>query len=473
LYRAGGGALKQERDHDPFLNPVEMIEAAVGKEEEEEDWLAVLKQSAAPGIWVASPPPSPSASGSSETTGAGDEYTYQPSSTVSSSSCLNTPIMEYDEGHFAVGFRRRRDMTALPATVTSSASASMETDHVVEMVVPVVTAEAAPFQFTHAKNDFDGIYDTWALSDSPEYAEEAHAPLIVVEGQTFTEKQAEDVTNEVKMESCYSDFMTVPTENKALGISDGFKTEEPTEDCEMGDDELHPSTVLFADWVNDDSIPAESDIPLAVQDGKMEEPKAILAPTSVDFPSPVVPSTINVADWGSILSVSVPVVQYILEPALVVPPSPAAAADEEIRPPPSKRGRPRGRPPVPLERPITPRVPRAARLAAAAATAEDSDHVYVTSDGGYLTEQEVALMKWRRGRDLNNVASKRCRENRKLRQQRMEEEAEQLLARNAELKRRLRALEAKVRRVKEYYLTQMLPGGGVVDPESLEKMWSS
>ena len=99
--------------------------------------------------------------------------------------------------------------------------------------------------------------------------------------------------------------------------------------------------------------------------------------------------------------------------------------------------------------------------------------MYVTSEGRYLTEQEVALMKWRRGRDLNNVASKRCRENRKLRQQRMEEEAEQLLARNAELKRRLRALEAKVRRVKEYYLTQMLPGGGVVDPESLEKMWSS
>jgi hypothetical protein len=147
------------------------------------------------------------------------------------------------------------------------------------------------------------------------------------------------------------------------------------------------------------------------------------------------------------------------------------------RPPPAKRSRPRGRPPVPLDRPITPRVPRAARipLAAAAATtstAEDSDHVYVTSDG-YLTEQEVALLKWRRGRDLNNVASKKCRENRKLRQQCLEQEAEQLVARNAELKRKLRALEARVRGVKEYYLRQMLPGGGVVDPDSLERMWSS
>jgi len=143
-----------------------------------------------------------------------------------------------------------------------------------------------------------------------------------------------------------------------------------------------------------------------------------------------------------------------------------------FRPPPAQRRR-RGRPPVPVDRPITPRVPRAPRIRLAASTAaEDSDHVYVTSDG-YLTEQEVAHLKWRRGRDLNNVASKRCRENRKLRQQQLEQEADQLVAKNAALKRKLRDMEAQVRRVKEYCLTRMLPGGGVVDPDSLERMWSS
>jgi hypothetical protein len=57
----------------------------------------------------------------------------------------------------------------------------------------------------------------------------------------------------------------------------------------------------------------------------------------------------------------------------------------------------------------------------------------------------------------------------------MEQEAEELVRRNQELRQRLRAVEAKVRRAKEYYLTHMVPGGGgaVVDPESLDRLWST
>ena len=118
---------------------------------------------------------------------------------------------------------------------------------------------------------------------------------------------------------------------------------------------------------------------------------------------------------------------------------------------------------MPLERPIAPPLPRATKR-----TRQESED----SDLDYLTEQERAEWRYRRSRDLNNVASKRCRENRKQRQIDMEEEAEQLISKNLKLKQRLLDLEAKVRRMKEYYLTNVLPGG-VVDPESLEKMWSS
>ncbi len=139
------------------------------------------------------------------------------------------------------------------------------------------------------------------------------------------------------------------------------------------------------------------------------------------------------------------------------------------RPPPAKRGR-RGRPPVPLDRPITPRVSRTARKLTLA-PADDSDFMYVTSDG-YLTEEEMAKMKYRRSRDLNNVASKRCRENRKQRQIQLEQEAEQLQKKNAELRCRLRLLEARVRRVKTYFMTKMVAGGTIADPDEFERMWS-
>lgn len=465
LYRAGDSALKQEEDQDPYMYTVEIIEAAVGGGEEE-DWTAVFKRSAATGIQTAPPP---SASGSSDDSVVpSEEPMYELSSTAVS--CLNTPTMEFDEGYFAAEFHCHRRMTALPATVTSSSVESKATNHVMEVVVPVVTTAApqSAFQFPAAKNDFDDIYDTWALSSgSPVYV---HAPLNVVEGQVYVQEQPvekkENKKDVVKFESNLSEFMTFPSHNTASAIDDGFKMES-TEDGE----ELQPSTVLV-DWVIDDSISAESAFPITIQDGDVETKTdvtaaAAAAPTAAVYSTPttVVPSTINVADWDSIQSAPVPMVQLCNE---------TDVADKDSRSPPAKRRRPRGRPPVPLDRPITPRVPHAARiqLAYAATTAEDSDHVYVTSDG-YLTEQEVAHMKWRRGRDLNNVASKKCRENRKLRQQCLEQEAEQLMAKNAALKRKLRAIEAKVRRVKEYYLTQMLPGGGIVDPDSLERMWSS
>ena len=80
--------------------------------------------------------------------------------------------------------------------------------------------------------------------------------------------------------------------------------------------------------------------------------------------------------------------------------------DEEWRPRPKSRGRP----------PVKKKVPKAV---AAAAFAASSDHSY--GEGGRASKAEasednIKEAKYRRMRDLNNEASKRCRQNRKRKQ---------------------------------------------------------
>jgi Basic region leucine zipper len=64
-------------------------------------------------------------------------------------------------------------------------------------------------------------------------------------------------------------------------------------------------------------------------------------------------------------------------------------------------------------------------------------------------EQEVQELKYRRQCDLNNMVSKRCRENRKRKPIEMEVEVTHLQRRNLELKRKLADLADKLQRVKE------------------------
>jgi hypothetical protein len=237
--------------------------------------------------------------------------------------------MEYDQGYFAAEFsRHRRTTTTLPAaTVTSG---SLETDQVVDVLVPVVTTESPLFVFPAVRNDFDGIFETWALSSgSPEYA---HAPLSLVEGQVCVDndnkpadqKPEETTTDVVKVEESYlPEVMTVPS--KALVIEEDFKMECTTDDSE---DLLQPSTALL-DWVIDDNISAEADFPITILDGDVEiktVATAVTAPAAVVYPAPatvVVPSTINAADWNSIQPATVSMVQLFAEPGL--------AADEDSR----------------------------------------------------------------------------------------------------------------------------------------------
>ena len=124
-------------------------------------------------------------------------------------------------------------------------------------------------------------------------------------------------------------------------------------------------------------------------------------------------------------------------------------------------------------RDITPRVPRNARRVAVEPSDVDSDFVYYVTDNEVLTEQEVHDMKYRRQRDLNNVASKRCRENRKRKQVEMEEELEFQQRWNAELKSKLDSVTAKVQRLKEFMLTNRLIHLGEASDSaaSLDSVW--
>jgi len=61
-----------------------------------------------------------------------------------------------------------------------------------------------------------------------------------------------------------------------------------------------------------------------------------------------------------------------------------------------------------------------------------------------LTDDQMKSLKYRRARDLNNEASKRCRQNRKEKQQEKERECEELAERNRELKQMLLAKEEEM-----------------------------
>jgi len=125
--------------------------------------------------------------------------------------------------------------------------------------------------------------------------------------------------------------------------------------------------------------------------------------------------------------------------------------DEEWRPRPKRRGRP----------PVKKTVPKAV---AAAATAASSDHSY--GEGGRASkaaasEDDIKEAKYRRMRDLNNEASKRCRQNRKRKQASLEEEAEALQRKNAELQLRVGQMEELLERLKSKFVEKVANPSGL------------
>jgi hypothetical protein len=95
--------------------------------------------------------------------------------------------------------------------------------------------------------------------------------------------------------------------------------------------------------------------------------------------------------------------------------------------------RPRGRPPT------------------AATFVEMSDY----DSSSAMSTDELKDVKYRRMRDLNNAASKRCRVNRKRKFEVMETEEEILIKRNLRLKIQVEGLEAQVAKFKAAFLANI------------------
>jgi len=109
--------------------------------------------------------------------------------------------------------------------------------------------------------------------------------------------------------------------------------------------------------------------------------------------------------------------------------------------PEKKRGR--GRPRIPRPYPEPPKRPRG-RPPTAATVAVINEY-----DSSTMSEGDQKLVKYRRMRDLNNAASKRCRVNRKRKFEVMEDELSLLERRNITLKTEVDGLEARVEKAKK------------------------
>jgi hypothetical protein len=225
-------------------------------------------------------------------------------------SCLNTPTMEYVEPPLfsrSVVAGRKNPLLAssagdVPPTVAFGS-------HIVEVVAPVVTNPPAQRHFPNVNAEFEKIYDFCAISSSPENIED-HAPLIIVEG---VEPEAEKLWG--KTECCATpklenDIVSPCLAGPATTDRDPFKTESrPHKDEESGDgDETvlgelqKPNSIL--QWIIDDTIMPDSAFPEAQSEAMETETAGLPAATDLT-PLLVLPSSSSVMlDWYSLQTAS-------------------------------------------------------------------------------------------------------------------------------------------------------------------------
>merc|ERR1712213_294535 len=123
---------------------------------------------------------------------------------------------------------------------------------------------------------------------------------------------------------------------------------------------------------------------------------------------------------------------------------------KQTTPSPSKRKR--GRPVDTTPREITQKLPRMRRKST---TTSESEFVYCSDSASGMTDDEVSALKYRRMRDLNNEASKRCRENRKSKLGNAEAELRNLYEKNLQLKETVAHYESMVARLKSKFLQRV------------------
>ena len=148
------------------------------------------------------------------------------------------------------------------------------------------------------------------------------------------------------------------------------------------------------------------------------------------------------------------------EPEVKIEPIDVEDPDWTSEPLPKKRGRGRPRLPRPYPEPakyvktvqnsspkLTKLLFRRPRGRPPTASTVAIIHEYENSSA--MSEEDQKLVKYRRMRDLNNAASKRCRVNRKLKFDRQEHELTNLQTRNLKLKNEVESLEERVAKAKK------------------------
>jgi len=137
-----------------------------------------------------------------------------------------------------------------------------------------------------------------------------------------------------------------------------------------------------------------------------------------------------------------------LPPKIATPMSRYSTGNREELPA-APKSRKRGRPEREEPREITPKLPKLPR----GQTTSDSEYTYVSDSGGILTDDEVSALKYRRMRDLNNEASKRCRQTRKQKMAINEHMVNQLTEKNQKLKNIVEKMETQVVEMKLKFIT--------------------
>jgi len=134
--------------------------------------------------------------------------------------------------------------------------------------------------------------------------------------------------------------------------------------------------------------------------------------------------------------------------------------------------RKRGRPVSNSPQKITMKLPRMRRKSSTTTCTSESDMAssYMSDSASGLTDDEVSALKYRRMRDLNNVASKRCRENRKHKMETAEMELQNLLDKNVHLHETANLLEAKVSKLKSLFLARMSNPGREIANARIRRM---
>jgi hypothetical protein len=102
-----------------------------------------------------------------------------------------------------------------------------------------------------------------------------------------------------------------------------------------------------------------------------------------------------------------------------------------------------------------------------------ADHSYDGYDDSSLSADDIKGAKYRRMRDLNNEASKRCRQNRKRKFGTLIDSESDLRERNAELKMKCKQMEELVERLKNEFIGKVsnpMAAGPSKPKVDLEKM---